>query len=665
MNNALARLLTLRGLNHFLSILNQKEKKLFFIFLFLGISSLSFFIFNFYFQNTKVVPAKGGVHIEGVVGFPSFINPIYAINSDIDQDLTKLIFSGLMKYDKNNQIILDLAKDYSILEEGKVFEFYLRENLFWSDGVPLTADDIIFTIEAIQNPLSLSPLRAKWLNIEVEKISELKVRFELKNPSPVFIENTTVGIIPKHIWSIIPKESWKRMDYNLQPIGSGLYKVKNFQQNRQNELDSLSLIINPKYHGSPPYISQVIFRFFENETELVKAAKNNQITGLSISLINEKENLKNSLEDREFLIYHFLIPRYFALFFNQEESKILERKEIRKALDYGTNRQEIINSIMPNKAEVVISPVLPEIFGFAAPKNIQEFNFEKAINLLIQEGFVEKKDGIRQKTIHHQPAFQFRRDLRPGDRGDNVKELQRCLANFPEIYPGGVISGYFGDNTRMAVIRFQEKHKEEILTPDNLRRGTGRVGARTRAKLNELCHQPKAETLPLQFSLTTANQPLLIKTAEYLKEKWLDLGVDLEIKIFDVLTLTQEIIPKRNYEILLFGQALRAIPDPFPFWHSNQRRSPGLNLTSFENKEADALLEQIRQSLDKEEQNKLLEKFQNILLEENPALFLFNPLLFYFTSNEIKGVTDGIIVVPAKRFTNIENWYIKTRRVWR
>ena len=669
MNNALRRLFTLTGLKYFFSILDEKEKKVFFLFLFLGISSLSFFVINFYFENTKVLPAKGGVHIEGVVGFPSFINPIYAINSDVDQDLAGLIFSGLMKYGENNQIIPNLAKSYNILEDGRIFEFYLRENLFWSDGKPLTADDIVFTIKSIQNPLTLSPIKAKWLNIEVEKISELKVRFELKNPSPIFIENATVGIIPKHIWSTIPKENWKRVNYNLQPISSGLYKVKAFYQDKQGKIESLQLIANPNYHGKSPYISQITFLFFKNEIELIKAAKNKQITGFSISVINEKENFKKSLKNRGFLTYHFLIPRYFALFFNQEKSKILEREKIRRALNYGTNRQGIINSIMPNKAEIVVSPVLPEIFNLETPEKIQEFNLEKAIDILIQEGFTEKKDGVRQKIIRHQPAFQFRRDMRLGDRGDNIKELQRCLTNplvgGPEIYPEGVISGYFGRNTKTAVIRFQEKYKAEILVPDNLRRGTGRVGARTRAKLNELCHQPRIETLPLQLSLTTADQPLLKKTAEYLKEEWKKLGIELEIKIFDILTLTQKIIPERNYEILLFGQALRVVPDPFPFWHSNQRRSPGLNLTSFQNRRADELLEKARQALNEEEQKKILEEFQNILLQNNPALFLFNPTFFYFVSNEIKGITNEIIVVPSKRFNNIENWHIETKRIWR
>ena len=579
MNNikSLKKFLSLTGWRQFWTILNQKEKKTFSVFLFLTIFSTIFLITNYYFENTKIIPAKGGIYIEGMVGFPNFINPIFAPASDVDRDLTKLVFSGLMKYDENNQIIPNLAKDYSVLEGGKVFDFYLRPGLLWSDNKPLTADDVVFTVKAIQNPILNSPVRAMWLDIEIEKISELTVRFKLEKPSPLFLENTVLEIIPKHIWSTIPKENWARVDYNLKPIGSGPYQVESFLQNEYGKIKSLNLITNPNYFGKQPYIPKITFLFFENEMNLIKAFENNQIKGFSLQIIGHQEDFQKQLKDKEFLTYDFIVPRYFALFFNGEKSKILERDKIRSALNYGTNRKEIIDSVLPDKAEIVNSPILPEIFNFQAPTKIQEFNFEKAEKLLIEEGFKEKKDGVRQKVV----------------RG-----------------------------------------------------------------------QPEAETLPLRISLSTVNQPLLIKTAEHLKSQWQKLGIDLEIKTFDITYLMTEVIKPRNYEILLFGQSLRAIPDPFPFWHSLQKRDPGLNLVLFENKKADELLEKSRQNINQEERKKILEEFQNILLAENPALFLFNPTFSYFVSSEIKGITNEIIINPSKRFSNIENWHIETKRIW-
>lgn len=640
-----------------LKILNQKEKILFFIFI--GTFLLSFFYlsFNFYFKNTEIQPAKGGIFAEGAIGQPRFINPIYSSFSDIDQGLTELIFSGLMKYDNQGKIILNLAEEYKILNNGIVYEVKLRENIFWSDGFPLTVDDVIFTIETIQNPDYKSPQIPAWLGVEIERVSDLIVRFKLRNPYSGFLENLTQKIIPKHIWKDIPAENFHLSGYNLNPIGSGPYKLKSLERNRKEQIVSLNLIRNQKYFGKTPYLSQISFYFFENEDDLIRNYKRGTIQGFSLKNPLTLEQLPGSVK-----IYSFSLPRYFALFFNSEKSKILESQNIRLALSYGTNKNEILEKAFLNFGKIVDSPILPEIYGFNNPSEIYQFSTETANLLLEEEGFRKREDGLRIKTIERRPAFQFRSDLREGSRGREVEELQRCLAQYPEIYPERQITGFFGKTTERAIIRFQEKHKEEILEPWGFKKGTGLVSRTTRNKLNEICFPSDQEFSPLKFSLTTINQPALVKTAELLKEQWKTLGVELEIKILDELT---EVIRQRDYEILLFGQALTMVPDPFPFWHSGQIENPGLNLSLYQNKKIDNLLEKARQTLNQEERKEKLEEFQELLIKDAPAIFLNSPYYLYFVSEKIKGIQEGIIVNPSKRFLDIENWHIKTRRIWK
>ena len=128
---------------------------------------------------------------------------------------------------------------------------------------------------------------------------------------------------------------------------------------------------------------------------------------------------------------------------------------------------------------------------------------------------------------------------------------------------------------------------------------------------------------------------------------------------------TEEIIRPRNYEMILVGQGLEINLDPFPFWHSSQIKDPGLNLAVYENKESDKLLEEARQTLNEEKRKAALEKFQDILIEDAPAVFLYNSDYLYLVSKEIKGISVKIITDPSKRFSGIENWYIKTKRTWR
>jgi len=643
----------------FFKVLNKREKFLFFLFFFLALGSLIFLSIDFYFAKTEIRPAQGGSFVEGVVGSPQYLNPIYSSLNPVDQDLTELLFSGLMKYNEKGEIVPDLA-DCQIKEEGKVYECYLKENLSWSDGQKLTADDVIFTIKIIQDPAYQSPLRVNWLGVEVEKISDLAVRFKLKNPYPPFLEYLTLKILPKHIWQEIPAQSFTLSEYNLGPIGSGPYQIKEKKKDGSGKIISLILNLNPYYFGKKPKLTQINFKFFEEEKDLILAYQTKEIQGFSLS------NPQNyQLLNEICCHYEFFLPRYFAIFFNPEKSKVLAEKEVREALNYGTNKKEILEKVLENQGRIVDSPILPEIYGFSQPEKIYQFDLEKAKEILDEAGFKENEEGKRVKTIKKELVFQFQSDLKVGSRGKEVEELQKCLAKDPEIYPTGEITGFFGNSTKEAVIKFQEKYKKEILEPWGFEKGTGIVSKTTRDKLNEICFEKPIETLPLSFTLVTVDQPFLVEMANLLKEQWGKLGADVNIQTFDRQTLEREVIKPRNYDALLFGQVLGLILDPYPFWHSLQKVDPGLNLALYQNKEVDKLLEEGRETQDWLERKKIYEEFQNLLIDDSPAIFLLNPDYIYFVSPEIKGIKGGLIAEPSKRFSQIGDWYIKTKRVWK
>lgn len=616
----------------FFKVLTKKEKTAFLAFFLLFLFSFSFLLLNFYFKNTEKVPAKGGTFIEGVIGQPRFINPIYA-NSDADRDLVQLIFSGLMKYDENLNIVPDLAEKYEIEQEGRVYKFYLKENLLWQDKTPLTTDDIVFTIRTIQNPDFKSPLQANWVGVEVEKINELEIKFTLKKSYGAFIENCILGILPKHIWQNSSSENFAFEPFNLEPIGSGPYELKKIEQNSSNQIKSLILIQNPLYHAKRPYVSKIEFLFFDSEEELIKAAQKGKIKGLSLT--------SSADIGKKWQNYSLLLPRYFAVFFNQENSNILAEKEVRLALNYGTNKKEI-------SQRIVDSPILPGIYGFE-PSLQYEFDIEKAKSILEEAGFKDEDgNGLREKIITKELAFKFTSNLAKGSESKEVTELQKCLE--------GEITGYFGSKTEQLVIEFQEKYIGET---------TGTLGPKTRTKLNEICFEEPDEVLALKFSLVTVNQAQMIKNAELLKEQWKAIGAEVEIETYSLFQLEQDFIKPRNYESLLFGEVLGAIPDPFPFWHSSQKKDPGLNLALYENSKADKLLEENRKTSDPKIRAEKLVLFQDILIEDVPCIFIYSPDFIYSVSTEIKGIEIKKITDPSKRFVGIENWYIKTKRAWK
>lgn len=645
---------------NFLHALNKTEKKIFLSLAGLALAAAILLIGNFYFANTAIQPAFGGSFVEGVVGQPKFINPVYLSSRDVDRDIVELLFSGLVKYTSRGEIVPDLAESYTVKDDGEVWQFKLKEDVLWHDGKPLTADDVIFTVKLIQNPEAESSQRVKWLAVKVEKVSDFFVRFKLKEGYSDFLETATLKILPKHIFeNISPKNlPWSLTSKNYL-VGSGPFKVKKLKQDSGGYLKSLTLERNPEYYGQKPYLSKISFRFFETEEKLLREAGRRTIDGFLIS-----DPRKFPLASRtDFKPYQFALPRYFGVFFNLKQSDILSKTEIREALSYGTDKNEILEKVFAGKGISVNSPILPDFYGFNQATVLYDFNQGKANEILERAGF-KYVDGnpVRQKAVSEESGIS--KDLAYGSRDAQVKLLQECLAKDKAVYPEGTVSGYFGKKTEAAVSRFQEKYKEEILTPFGLSRGTGKVKSKTIEKLNELCFPSEKEAIPLEVSLKTSDNPILIEVAEVLKKQWAEIGVKLNIEKEPIAVLETEIIKPREFEALLFGEVLGYQPDPFPFWHFSQKDYPGLNITQYYNKTVNSLLEKARQAMSIEKRQQYLEEFQDVLLKDLPCIFLVQPDLVYFASKKIKGITEGKVTTPANRFASLEEWHIKTKRAW-
>jgi len=648
-------------------VLKGPEKIIFSVSLAVFCVSAIVLTIGLYYGVTKEAPSYGGSYTEGVVGQPRFINPIYGETNDVDRTLIDLVYSGLMTYDKDGSLATDLAKSYSVSDDGKTYTFQLKDNLHWQDGVPLTTDDIIYTISIIQNSDYNSPLRANWLDVQVQKISGTALAFVLPSPYNSFLEICAVKIIPQHIWKNILPENFALSSYNLRPLGSGPYMISELNQNKTGFISSISLKTNPQYHGKKPYISTISFKFFENKNNLVTAASKKTIDGFSLSSLDDNEALvEQSIKQgffgaKKYNVNSFTLPRYFAVFFNTATGKLFSDVNLTQALSYGINKQELVSTISATtKTHVsgVNSPILPDYFGYPSPDIYYDYDLEAAKQLLDKSEYRDDGSGQRVKSSSKTAAFQFKNYLSSKSSGTEVVELQRCLSkiddNLKQILDGET-SGKYGTKTDAAVTAFQEKYIPEFPS-------TGEVGTATRKKLNELCFGSQDNSENLSFAITTINQPQLIKTAELLKGYWEALGASVQIKAVELSDL-KDIIKNRNYDALLYGESLGSEPDLYPFWHSSQILDPGLNLSAFQNKDIDQLLKDARETLDLDLKAEKYKQAQEKILSSAPALFLYNPNYLYWTSTKIKGIDTTKIVDPAKRFSNIENWYVKTRRV--
>jgi len=153
--------------------------------------------FRGYYYITDEVPKVGGEYTEGLVGSPVYINPIFALANDVDADISKLVFSGLYKYNKNQELEADLITNHGLSEDEKTYTFYLREDAAWHDGEPIVADDVVFTFKIIQDSDFRSPLEPSLRGAEVSKIDDYTFNVVLEEPFAPFLSSLTFGIFTR------------------------------------------------------------------------------------------------------------------------------------------------------------------------------------------------------------------------------------------------------------------------------------------------------------------------------------------------------------------------------------------------------------------------------------------------------------------------------------
>jgi peptide/nickel transport system substrate-binding protein len=345
---------------------------------------------NKYFMVLK--PTHGGSLTEGVIGLPRSINPVLAF-TDVDKDMSTLIYSGLMKYE-DGEIVGDLAEKYTISDDGLIYDFTLRNDIRFHDGLPLTTDDVEFTIQKIQDGVLKSPRKGDWRDVVIKKINEREIQFILKQPYSPFLANTTVGILPKHIWKNVDADQFIFSQYNIEPIGSGPYKLDNIKRDSGGIPQSYSLSPFNRFYGKKPYISSLNINFFSNEKLAIDALNSGNIE--SLAGVSPQEISKVSTTSPDIKVLTSPLPRLFGIFLNQNNAPVLANKEVRQALDLAVDKQKIVKQVLLGYGITIDSP-LPIGVLHGTSTNTITSDQEKAKSILTKAGWLINKDGILEK----------------------------------------------------------------------------------------------------------------------------------------------------------------------------------------------------------------------------------------------------------------------------
>lgn len=356
--------------------------------------TLAFLGFLSFSRTTIAVRDERGRYIEGVVGEPQFINPLLMQYNQVDQDLSALIFNGLVKVDGQGNIEPDLAHSWEISADKRRYIFKLRRDVQWHDGQPFTANDVVFTIALMKDPEfpGMPYLSILWQAISVGKQDDYTVFFDLLEPFPTFVEFTKIGIVPQHRLGDVPVRDLLNHPFNLNPVGTGAFRLDEVN----SEFARLSP--NPLYFGQKPQLAGLELRFFPSHETAIAAYANAQVNGLSqipSSLVPEVQDLVT------LNLYTAYLSSYNIIYLNlldAERLPFFQEADVRRALLHALDRQTIINEALHGQGLIAKGPILPWNWAYNAQQPPVNYDPTAAIGLLNDAGWVDTDgDGIRDK----------------------------------------------------------------------------------------------------------------------------------------------------------------------------------------------------------------------------------------------------------------------------
>ncbi len=336
-------------------------------------------------RHLTSLPRNGGIYREAFQGVPRVINPVLAV-SDVDKDLSRLIYSGLLKYNNEGELVPDLAQEFSIENSGKTLRFVLREGVFWHDGEPVTINDVTFTLEAIQSASWRSSLWQTFQGVTLEQVDERTILAHAAAFSPSFASIFTVGILPEHIWSEADPRNVRLANWNLKPIGTGPFRFKSLTKSADGTLSFYRLVRYEEYYGKKPYLKELVAQFFSDFDAALAAFRTHVVDGVSFV----PERLRSKVPASGTTLHKLSFPRFTGLFFQDRKNDVLKDKAVRLSLALALNREAIVAKV-PN-AELAFTPFMPWQVGFARTLNLPEYNLKQARETLEAAGW-KQTDG--------------------------------------------------------------------------------------------------------------------------------------------------------------------------------------------------------------------------------------------------------------------------------
>ncbi len=496
-------------------------------------------------------PEYGGRIIMGSIGEPSNLIP-YLASDSASSEVSGLLFTAPLEYDKDFNIVLLAAESWDVLEDGKLMRFKLRDGITWQDGQPLTADDVTFTYKLMIDPKTPTAYAADFLNIK-EYRQTGPLTFEARYDAPYARSAITWmhPILPKHI---LEHEDIATTPYARNPIGAGPFKLRSWESGSR-----LTLEANDRYFKGRPYMDEVIYRIIPDLTTMFLEAKAGDIDFLGLTPQQYLRQTTGPEWDAKWRKYQYLANGYTYFAFNLDRPMFADART-RQALSLATDRQALIAGVLLGLGEPTVGPFKPGTWVYNTSLPPYPHDPAKARELLAEAGWTPGKNGILEKD--GQP-FSF-------------------------------------------TVLVNQGNEERV------------------------------------------------KVATILQQEFRAVGVEMHIRTVEWAAFLKEFVNKGNFDALILAWNILQDPDIFDVWHSSAISENGLNFVRYRNAEVDEMLEKGRATADRDVRKRCYDRFQEILYQDQPYLFLFVPYALPMVQARFQGIEPA----PAGITYNFDRWWI-------
>lgn len=338
-------------------------------------------------ENNK--PAYGDMIIRGSIGDASVLLPVLASDSS-SADIIGLIYNGLVKYDKDLNLVGDLAEKWDISQDNLRIRFYLRKDVKWQDGKPFTAKDVEFTYKLIIDPKTPTAYATDFLRVkEFRALDPYTIEVTYEKPYAPALGSWGQGMVPAHL---LEGQDVNQSPLKRNPIGTGPYKFTKWKTGERIVVDSYH-----DYFEGRPYIDRVMTRVIPDLATMFLELRAGRLDQMALTPLQYRRQTDTPWFKENFVRYKYLGFGYTYLGYNLKDWKFQDKK-VRQALTTAINKESIVQGVLLGLGQPAYTPYKPDTFWYNP--NVRKFRYNpaKAKEMLAEAGWKDTDgDGILDK----------------------------------------------------------------------------------------------------------------------------------------------------------------------------------------------------------------------------------------------------------------------------